>query len=223
MGRIRLAIILLLLPLFSTLPAVQATSYPAPQLPSELNLITVHTTTLNITGAASQNFTLNVENVDNISLITQLNFNTSLPLSNFTIQILHLNYLPSTFKSPSGKILLLFYFNLDSGILSNINQTSFIVKVPILEIKEFNVDPQTISIQTYVSNWTKPTQYLNNTDANYYYYNVSTTLPTGFAVTAAQAQAIPPFTILSLQLTILASSLLIFRRQTRSKPRTQRA
>jgi hypothetical protein len=227
----RLLIVVPLLSIFLFLPAYTAAFYPPPQLPSQLGLITVHTTTVNVTGPASKNFTLDIQGQDGLSLITKLSLTLAVPLTNFSIQILQLNSLPPGIANigggpvlPSGKPLLYFYFNIDSAVQSQISQADFYLRVPATELQLFSANPTQVIIQKYLYSWSTQTSYLNNTviedyGAQYYIYRVfSTSELTLYAVTDKEAFALSPESLLSAGIVITVATLLVLLRM-RSKRR----
>lgn len=226
---LRRGILLILVPLlaaFLLLPAFTAAFYPPPQLPSQLNIITVHTTTINVTGPASKNFNLNIEGQDGLSLITRLSLTLSVPLTNFSVQILQLNALPASVSNfggspiaPSGKPLLYFYFNIDPAVQSQISQAEFFVRVPVSELQLFSGNPYGVTFQKYVYSWSTQTSFLNNTGilgyyyVPYYVYGVfSTSYLTLFAVTDKQAYALTPESLLSAIIVVTVATLLVLLR-----------
>ncbi len=229
-----------LLSVFFTLPAFTAAFYPSPQLPSQLNLIIVHTTTINVTGPASKNFILDIQDQDGLSLITKLNLTLSVPLTNFSIQILQLNSLPPSIANiggsavlPSGKPLLYFYFNIDPAVQSQISQAEFYVEVPVTELQIFSANPSQVTIQKYLYSWTTQTSFFNNTIINGYYgaqtyvYRVlSSGELTLYAVTDKEAFALTPDSLFSVIIVITVATLLVLlrmRSKRRDLPRLQTA
>ncbi len=226
-----LLILVPLLSLFFILPAFSAAFYPPPQLPSQLKLITVHTTTINVTGPASQNFILDIQGQDRLSLITRLNLTLTGPLTNFSIQIIQLNTLPPNVANlggtpilPSGKPLLYFYFNIDSAVQSQISQAEFYVRVPATELQVFSANPAKVTIQKYLYSWSTQPSFLNNTviedyGAQYYIYGVfSSSDLTLYAVTDLEAFALTPDALLSAIIVIAVATVLVLL-GTRSKRR----
>ncbi len=223
---------LLLVPLLFAsflLPNFTAAFYSPPPLPSDLNLITVHTTTIDVTGPASQNFNLDIHAQDSLSLITKLSLNLAKPLTNFSIQILQLNDLPHSISNiggspitPSGKALLYFYFNIDSAVQSQISQAQFYVRVPATELQLFSGNPYGVTFQKYLYSWSTQPSFLNNTGildygVSYFVYGVSSSsYLTLFAVTDKQAYSLTPESILSVIVVITVASLLVLLRM-RSK------
>ncbi len=227
MRRSGLLILIALLPLLSALPAYSAAFYPPPHVPSNLNLITVHTTTINVTGPASQSFNLDIQKQDDLSIITKLIFNTNTPLTDFSIQIVQLNYIPTNVDVtlyyrrailPNGRALMYFFFNIDYAIQSQITQAEFFVKVPALELQLFSVAPPQVTVQKYTYSWSQQTSFLNGTiiqdySIQYYVYRVfSSSSLTLFAVTENQAKGFNPTTLLSIIIVATVSTLLASRR-----------
>lgn len=230
MRRAKLLLLVPLLSAFLILHSFAAAFFPPPQLPSQINLITVHTTTIDVTGPASKNFNLDIEGQDGLSLITRLNLALALPLTNFSIQILQLNALPPSVSNfggspitPSGKVLSYFYFNINPAIQSQITQADFYVRVPATELQQFSGNPYGVTFQKYLYSWSTQVSYLNNTgvlgyySVDYYVFRVfSNSYLTLFAVTDKQAYALTPESILSVIIVTTIASLLILMRM-RSK------
>lgn len=229
MRRRRLLVLIPLLSLFLTLPAFTAAFYAPPPLPSDLTLKTVHTTTINVTGPASKSLTLDIQGQDSLSLITALSLTLAAPLTNFSIQIVQLNSLPSNIANiggspilPDGKPLLYFYFNIDATVQSQISQADFYVRVPATELQLFSANPIQVMIQKYLYSWSAQTSYLNNTaiedyGAQYYIYRVfSSAELTLYAVTDKEAFALSPESLFSAGIVIAVATLLVLLRM-RSK------
>lgn len=207
--------LLALLLVFSFLLVPAQAAYPPPP-PS---IITVHTTTIIVSGSPSPNFDFNIQEFDNLSLITQLSLQNSPELGNFRIQIFQLNSLPPTLPPPNGRILLVFDFNLDPLVEQNITQASFYVKVPKVELSEFAIKLETVTVQRYIpGSWYQPQNFYNSSDADYHYYGVVSSGLSLFAVTGIQARGLPIPTLVPLIATIVIASLILRRRGDHSKP-----
>jgi PGF-pre-PGF domain-containing protein len=216
--------VLIFLATVSNIPQLTAYVYTYPYRPPYTYppsiIITVHTTTFEYSGIPATNFTFDIQALDNLSFVTKLSMTTASPLSDFVIQIFQLNNVPLTVSSPSGKVLLVFQFNISPTVESIITSVEFIIRVPQLELQEFSIIQDTLQVQRLSptpppGSWTPINSQITGSDTTNVYLDIHQADLSLFAITGIRAQGISSYTFFALLATIVASGTVFYRRHSR--------
>ena len=108
---------------------------------------------------------------------------------------------PADVTSPIGVItssngLVYAYLKIDCSISNDaISSATIKFKVPVKWITDYNINPDTIALSRFADNkWTKLTTTKVSSDAEYYYYEATTTGFSVFAITAEPISVVPTTT-----------------------------
>ena len=130
-----------------------------------------------------------------------------------SISVERVDKLPAEISSPTGAIIsesgkVYTYFIIKSNIPNdNISQVTIKFKVPKNWVKENNLDPNSIFLGRYTTEWTKLSTSLVREDIEYYYYESTST---GFSVFAIFGEAEKITTIpTTIQITTIPTTIQI--------------